>query len=192
MGSDALIYNEGASSISLSTNLTLGDGSSTYYNGLTDSSIASLSLGGNFSIGETAFLITYGHSQAVVSGNVTLGSNSSLENGVNLDPSQTDAASFTVDGNFSIGNPGDAQFDNGDVENTGARPSPSTITSTFTAHRKAWSKTAARSARMQGPSRSAANSAWVRTASSRIRDPIIPGLRHHDRGRSVRRGRRRS
>ena len=115
MGSDTLVYNEGASAISVSGNFTLGDGASQYYGGLTDTAATSLTVGGNYSIGDTAFTFTYGHSTIAVTGDFALGSNGILENGI----FDTDATSLTVGGNFTIGHPGDGPFVSGDIINTG-------------------------------------------------------------------------
>jgi hypothetical protein len=114
MGFDALVYNLGASAISVSTNFTLGDGSSQYYGGLTGSATTSLAVSGNFAIGEDGFTFNYGHSTIDVTGDFALGSDGILENGI----LPADAATFTVHGSFSIGNPGDGPDLSGAVVNT--------------------------------------------------------------------------
>ena len=116
LGNDGLVYNVGESSISIHGDFTFGDESSQYYNGATGSSTASLSVGGNFSIGDHAFIIDYGDSQAVVTGNVTLGANSIFENGV----FETDATNFTIDGNLALGDASNSLNENDSITNTGA------------------------------------------------------------------------
>jgi hypothetical protein len=128
MGTDTLVYNQGVSSISVTTNFTMGDASSQYFGGLTDSASASLSVGGNFSIGEGAIVGTYGTSNINVTGDFTLGSDALLENG----QSTTDAATITVGGNLTLGTPSDGAFLSGDVTNTGN--STIKVTNNFTVY----------------------------------------------------------
>ena len=96
------VYNQGASVLTVGGDFTIGDGGFVY-NGTGASDAATLTVGGNFTLGVSggsgAFVYNEGASALHVKGDFTLhGNYTFVYNGA----FSTDAATFTVRGNFSL------------------------------------------------------------------------------------------
>ncbi len=105
IGTDGYVKQDGTSVLKVTGDLTVGDSNNESYldNGVSSTDAATLTVGGNLSIGAGGYgsANNYGTSTLRVVGDFTLGGTSEglLDNGV----SSTDAATLTVGGNLSIG-----------------------------------------------------------------------------------------
>src|SRR5258708_34918861 len=77
MYDQGLVFNEAMSTFTVSHDFTLhGDGGSVVYNGISSTDAATLSIGGNFTLGANSIVYTFGTKPFGVTGSFALGENS--------------------------------------------------------------------------------------------------------------------